>query len=146
MRKINWPVALPALRMPSTRPRRAVNQRVEIVVAMTSAVIPGATPSATPRPIQSCHLEVIVIASMSPAMSKTTDHVSTLRGPLRRINPPANGATRPNSIMRKPSGPESSPIDQPRSWEIGVSRTPGMDIAPAAHTLKKNVSATMSQP
>ena len=48
--------------------------------------------------------------------------------------------------MRKPSGPESSPTDQPRSLEIGVSSTPGMDIAPAEHTPKRNVSATMNQP
>jgi hypothetical protein len=108
--------------------------------------MPGATPMAMPRAIQSCHLVVIVMARTRPTISRIADHVSTFRGPCRRISPPANGATRPNSVMRKPSGPESSPIDQPRSLEIGVSRTPGIDIAPAEHTPKRNVSATMSQP
>ena len=48
--------------------------------------------------------------------------------------------------MRNPSGPESSPIDHPRSWDIGVSSTPGMDIEAAAHMLKTKISATISQP
>jgi len=49
------------------------------------------------------------------------------------ISPPANGATRPNSATRNPSGPDSSPIDQPRSFEIGVSGTPGTLIAALEH-------------
>jgi len=36
------------------------------------------------------------------------------------------GATRPNNATRSPSGPDKSPIDQPRSRDIGVSNTPGI--------------------
>ena len=127
-------------------PRRAVNQRVAIVVTITSAVMPGATPMAMPRPIHSCHFAVIVAATSRPAISNTADPISTLRGPCSMIRPPAKGATRPNSAIRNPSGPDSSPIDHPRSWDIGVSRTPGIDIEAAAHMLKTKMSATISQP
>ena len=101
---------------------------------------------AIPRAAHSCHLAVIVMVKSNPAMSSVADQIITFRGPWSRISPPANGATSPNSAMRSPSGPESSPMDQPRSAEIGASRTPGIDMAAAETTPSRKVSATMSQP
>jgi len=84
IRKINWPVALPAASTPSTRPRRAVNQRVAIVVTITSAVMPGATAHGDAE--ASPHLPffaVIVAATSRPAISNTAEtdqHLARGRG------------------------------------------------------------------
>ena len=53
-RNSNWPVATLAVRMPTTRPRRATNQRAEIVAPSTSAVMPVPRPITTPHSSTRC--------------------------------------------------------------------------------------------
>ena len=53
-RKISWPVALAAVRMPITRPRRATNQRLAMVAAKTRAIEPVPRPISTPQVSTSC--------------------------------------------------------------------------------------------
>ena len=36
--------------------------------------------------------------------------------------------------MRKPNGPDNSPIDQPNSFEIGSNNTPGMLMTAELHS------------
>ena len=53
-RNTNCPVATLAVRMPTTRPRRATNQRAAIVAPSTSAVMPVPSPITTPHSSISC--------------------------------------------------------------------------------------------
>ena len=48
-RKISWPVEFAAVSRPTTRPRRAWNQRVAIIAASTGATAPVAAPVTTPH-------------------------------------------------------------------------------------------------
>ena len=86
------------------------------------------------------------MAKITPAISRTADPDRTARGPYRSINAPANGATMPNKAIRRPSGPDNSPTDQPNSREIGNSSTPGMLMTAELQMTKPKVSATMTQP
>ena len=64
-RNTNCPVATLAVRMPTTRPRRAVNQRAATVAPSTSAVMPVPIPTTTPHSSISC--QTFVMASEAPA-------------------------------------------------------------------------------
>jgi hypothetical protein len=80
-RKISWPVAALAVRMPTTSPRRALNQRAAMVAPSTSAVMPVPMPTATPHNRTSC--QSCVIASDSSRLVTTTSNAAsvTLRRP-----------------------------------------------------------------
>lgn len=48
-KKTSWPVALPAVSTPDTRPRRVTNQVSETVAAKTRAIEPVPAPIITPH-------------------------------------------------------------------------------------------------
>ena len=58
--------ALP-LNMPTTRPRRLVNQRLATVAPSTLAVTPVERPSMRPHVIHNCHTAVIWVDSAKPS-------------------------------------------------------------------------------
>ena len=48
-RNTSWPLALLAVSMPTTRPRRATNQRLAMVAATPKPVAPAPRPTSTPQ-------------------------------------------------------------------------------------------------
>jgi hypothetical protein len=79
--KIRVPVATAPLSRPITKPRRATNQREAIIADNCIAVSPGAMPSSTPMPSQSCHFSVVIAAIARPTISKAPDSITMRRGP-----------------------------------------------------------------
>ncbi|MNS75198.1 hypothetical protein D3C72_1087020 [compost metagenome] len=100
-RKASWPVAELAVRMPTTSPRRAVNQRLATTAASTSAVMPEPTPSISPQATNNCHNSVATVASAMPPAISASAAQTTFRTPKRSIRRAENGAIRPNSAKRK---------------------------------------------
>ena len=80
-RNASEPVAELAVRMPTTRPRRAVNQRLATVAPSTIAVMPVPMPTSSPQVSQSCHSAVICVAKPSPTTMKQVDAATTARSP-----------------------------------------------------------------
>ena len=80
-RNSNCPVAVLAASRPSTRPRRAVNQRLATVAPSTMAVMPVAKPTIRPQVSQSCQISVMNVASPSPAMMSASAVQTTARTP-----------------------------------------------------------------
>ena len=74
------------------------------------------------------------------------DNPTIFRGPYLSINPPANGADNPNNANLNPVGAAISPIDQPKSFDIGTIRTLGTPTDAVANNAEKNASATITQP
>ena len=54
-RNTSWPVALLAVSIPVTSPRRSTNQRLAITAASVTPIAPVARPLATPQSRSSCH-------------------------------------------------------------------------------------------
>ena len=54
-RKTSWPLALLAVSIPTTTPRRQTNQRFAITAASVTPIAPVARPFAAPRSMSSCH-------------------------------------------------------------------------------------------
>jgi hypothetical protein len=77
----NCPVATLAVRIPTTSPRRAANQRVAMVAANTSAVMPVPMPMTTPHSNTNC--QICVIASEATSAETTISNADsvTLRKP-----------------------------------------------------------------
>ena len=80
-RKTNCPVATLAVRMPTTRPRRATNQRAAIVAPNTSAVIPVPIPMTTPHSNINCQTSVIASEASRPETTTSCAASVTLRRP-----------------------------------------------------------------
>ena len=80
-RNTSWPVATLAVRIPTTSPRRAENQRVAMVAPSTSAVMPVPTPITTPHSSINC--QTFVMASEATSAETTTSCAAsvTLRRP-----------------------------------------------------------------
>ena len=74
------------------------------------------------------------------------DSPTIRRGPYFSIKPPANGAERPKSASLKPVGAAISPIDQPRSFDIGTIRTLGTPTEAVANRAEKKAKATITHP
>ena len=70
-RKISCPVALPAVRMPATRPRRATNQRFTTVATNAIDIDPAPTPTSTPQHRTSCQAAVMNTVSPLPRATIT---------------------------------------------------------------------------
>ena len=66
-RNRSWPVAAPPLRMPTTRPRRAVNQRAATVADSTVARKPVPAPTTKPHIRMSCHAYCIIEVEATPS-------------------------------------------------------------------------------
>ena len=82
-RKINCPVALPAVSTPRTMPRRSTNQRLTTVAASTVAIEPVPIPTTTPQRSTSCQGAVIWV------VSKRTGGDRDQRGRDRPLEAPA---------------------------------------------------------
>ncbi len=124
-RKISCPVALAAVRMPETSPRRATNQRPTTVATSAIAIDPVPSPTMTPHSMTSCHDAVMNTVSPLPAATMSSAIVTTRRTPKRSINAAANGAVIPNRARLTDSAAEIVPIDQPNSARSGSIITLG---------------------
>lgn len=94
-RKISWPEAEAAVRMPVTRPLRSVNQRLVTVAAKASAIEPEPRPTSRPQQSSSCQAAVIHTVSPEPTAITVRATATTRRMPKRSIRAAANGAVRP---------------------------------------------------
>ena len=63
-RKTSWPVALLAVSIPVTSPRRSTNQRFAITAASVTPIAPVARPFATPQSRSSCQGDPICVVSV----------------------------------------------------------------------------------
>ena len=70
-----------AVRMPTTRPRRATNQRAAIVAPSTSAVMPVPSPITTPHSSIRCQTCVIASEATRPDTTINSANSVTLRRP-----------------------------------------------------------------
>ncbi len=145
-RKTNCPVALLAVSIPTTRPRRALNQRVATVAPSTSAVMPVPRPTTTPQNARRCQTSRIAIVPTMPIEISATAKATTARTPKRLMNAAANGPISPNSSNRTASAKEMSAFAQPNSRCSGSRITPDAPIAPAVASMMRNVMATTTQP
>jgi hypothetical protein len=76
-RKISWPVALPAVRMPVTSPRWRTNQRWATVAAKTRAMEPVPSPISTPHVSTSCHDDCTKTVRAAPVAIRSRATVVT---------------------------------------------------------------------
>lgn len=140
----SWPVALPALRIPTTSPRLATNHRSTTVATKTRAIEPDPTPIRMPQVSLSCQESVTKMLRAAPAEIKSRAPVVTLRNPKRSIRAAAKGATRPNSRMLMPTATLMVVRLQPNSDSRGRIITPGAARKPAApRSAKKATPATI---
>ena len=145
-RKTSCPVAVLAVSMPTTRPRRWTNQRVATVAPSTRAVIPVPRPTTIPHSRMSCHTSVIASEPTSPAMMNSRAALTTRLMPKRFMNAAANGPIRPNSSSRMARAEEISAFCQPNSRWKGTIMTPGAPTAPAVASMVRKVVPATTQP
>ena len=131
-RKTSWPAALPAVRMPITRPRLLANQVLAMVAAKTSAMDPVPSPISSPQVSRICQDWFTSTVSALPAPISTRATEVTARMPKRSIRAAANGAVRPNSTRLMLTAAERTVVDQPNSFCSGTISTPGAARNPAA--------------
>ena len=97
-RNTSCPAALPAVRMPITRPRLLTNQVLAMVAANTSAIDPVPRPISRPQVSRICHDWLTSTVSALPGADQhERARRSRARMPKRSIRAAANGAVRPNS-------------------------------------------------
>ncbi len=70
-----------AVMMPTTRPRRATNQRAAMVAPSTSAVMPVPIPITTPHSSINCQTFVIASEATRPETTMSCADSATLRRP-----------------------------------------------------------------
>ena len=80
-RNTNCPVATLAVRMPTTSPRRAANQRAAMVAPNTSAVMPVPMPITTPHSSINCQTFVMASDVTSAEATISSADSVTLRRP-----------------------------------------------------------------
>ena len=83
------------MRMPLTRPRRAVNQRLVTVAANASAIDPLPRPTSRPQHSMSCQGAVIQTVRPAPTAITVSATATTRRMPKRSISAAAKGAVSP---------------------------------------------------
>ena len=95
-RNSSWPVEAPPLRMPTTRPRRAVNQRVAIVADSTVArkPVPDADQKA-PHQDELPRATRISEVEATPTPTSASAHSTERRMPNRSMTAAANGPMQP---------------------------------------------------
>ena len=91
-RNASCPVALPAVRTPTTRPRRCTNHWSATVAANTSAIEPVPRPIMRPQVSTSTHGAVANTLSPAPAATSSSAAVVTRRRPNFAMSAAANGA------------------------------------------------------
>ncbi len=144
-RKTSCPAALPAVRMPITRPRLLANQVLAMVAAKTSAMDPVPSPISSPQVSRICQDWFTSTVSALPAPISTSATDVTARMPNRSISAAANGAVRPKSTRLMLTAADSTVVDQPNSSCSGTIRTPGAARKPAAPTRARNATAATIQ-
>ena len=144
-RKMSCPVALPAVRMPLTRPRRATNQRLVMVATKAIDIDPVPSPTTSPQLRMSCQGSVMKTVSPLPAATMSSAKVTTGRTPKRSIRAAANGEIRPKSIRLSDTAEPMSPCDQPNSSWSGSISTPGTERNAAAPTRVTKATAATTQ-
>ncbi len=126
-KKMSWPVALPAVSMPMTRPFFAINQRFAIFAAKTKAIEPVPTPTTTPHVSMRCHGFEIKSVENEPMLTQVRAAITTLRTVKRSISAAANGAVRPKSKTLRLIAAEIEARDQPKASCSGMMRTDGAE-------------------
>ena len=144
-RKIIWPVATLEASRPTTRPRRAVNQRVATVALSTMAVQPLPMPTNTPQVSMSCHSSVMKVLSATVALSRPSANMTTGRIPKRCMAAAAKGPMKPKMKMLIPIAAEMLARVHPNSPSRGTIRTPGVARTPAPVMRTRKTSATTIQ-
>lgn len=114
-RKMSWPDAEAAVRMPVTRPLRAVNQRLVTVAANASAIEPLPRPTNRPQHSSSCHGAVIHTVRPDPSAITVSATATTRRIPKRSISAAAKGAVSPYNARLIDAAAPIVPRDQPNS-------------------------------
>ena len=141
---MSWPVALPAVSMPMTRPLRLMNQRLAIFAAKTSAMDPVPRPTTTPHESINCHGLEMKVVKKDPRLTAVRAEITTLRTVKRSIKAAANGAVRPNKSTLMLIAAETVDLDQPKASWSGMINTDGADrYAPLVATVKKATPAAI---
>ena len=96
-RKMSCPVALPAVRMPLTSPRRWTYHRLEIVATKVIDIEPVPAPTTMPHRSMSCHGAFMKIVSPLPRARAINANVTTRRTPKRSMSAAAKGEMSPKS-------------------------------------------------
>ncbi len=138
-------MALLAVIIPITNPRRVLNQRVATVAPSTNAVIPVPVPMITPQSSTNCQRLVIKNDPAIPVTINPKAKATILRSPKLFIIAAANGPSRPNSIIRTARAEEISALVQPNSACNGPISTPADPIAPAVASMVRKVTPATTQ-
>lgn len=144
-RKTSCPEAPAAVRIPVTRPRRAVNHRLVTVAAKAMAIEPLPRPTSTPQNSTSCHEAVIHTVAAEPPAMTVSAHATTLRMPNRSIRAAANGAVSPYSARFTETARPIVPRDQSNSSCSGSMSSPGREAKPAAPMIVTKETAATNQ-
>ena len=88
-------MAVLAVSIPTTSPRRSWNQRAATVAPSTSATMPVPSPIRTPQSATSCQSWVMKSDASTPPDTMPIAATTTARTPNRLMNAAANGAIRP---------------------------------------------------
>ena len=94
-RNTSCPAAAAEASNPSTRPRRAVNQRVAIVAASTLAIAPVPQPTTMPHSRMSCHDCCISGVAATPSAISASAPSIVRRTPIVSMRAAANGPISP---------------------------------------------------
>jgi hypothetical protein len=143
-RNTSWPVAFAADSIPSTRPRRASNQRLATMAASTIDVTPVPVPTSTPHNSVNCHEVFIPVVSVTAVPSSAMAASTTRRSPHLSITDAANGPRRPKSAMLMATAAEMTVRSHPNSPSSGTISTPGVERMPAVTSMTANVTAAMT--
>lgn len=144
-RKISWPEAEAAVRMPVTRPFLVVNQRLVTVAAKASAIEPDPRPTSRPQQSSSCQAAVIHTVRPEPSAITIRATATTRRMPKRSISAAANGAVSPYSARLMDTAAPIVPRDQWNSWCSGSISRPGRERKAAAPMIVTKVTAATNQ-
>ena len=88
-------MAVLAVSMPTTSPRRCWNQRAATVAPSTSATMPVPRPISTPQSATSCQSSVMNSEARTPDDTMPIAATTTARTPKRLMKAAANGAISP---------------------------------------------------
>ena len=144
-RKTSWPVALAAVRRPTTVPRFSTNHRVATVAATTMPIKPTPSPTPTPHVSISSSGEAIREAATVATVMMPSPISIVRRTPIVCISAAANGPSTPKSAMLIATASEMVAAVQPMSASSGSISTPGAERTPAAKMSTRNVKPAIAQ-
>ncbi len=144
-RNTNCPAALPAVRMPMTRPRLLANQVLAMVAANTRAMEPVPRPISSPQVSRICQDWFTKTVNADPSPMRHRASEVTFLMPKRSMRAAANGAVKPNKTRLMLTAKERIVVDQPNSSCNGTMSTPGAARKPAAPTSARKATAATIQ-